>query len=116
MLGILVLIVVVPVIVAIAKGRGASPWLAGSLALGGHFVIPILIVVVFGRSESTLLVAMVLSYAWLAALAGCYRFVVGARRPQPTGMWSCKNCTYTNRDNALACSACGQAWQPPAPT
>jgi hypothetical protein len=111
MLGILILIVIVPIIVAIAKGRGASPWLAGSLALGGHFAIPMVVVLLFGQSESTLLVALVLSYAWLAFLAGYYRFMVGTGRPQPTGMWSCKNCSYTNKEYVLACGACGQSWQ-----
>ncbi|PYT37659.1 MAG: hypothetical protein DMF52_01785 [Acidobacteria bacterium] len=111
MLEILVLIVALPVIAAIAKGRGASPWVAGLIALGGHVALPMLMVVLFGRTESTLLTAMVVSYVWLALVAAYYRFMVGKGRPQPTGIWSCKNCSYTNKPYALSCGACGKPWE-----
>ncbi len=112
MMEILILIVVIPGIAAYARGRGASPWIAGTVALGGHVLIRIAIGYV-GRSTDALIVALVASYAWLAAVAAYYRFMVGRSRPQPTGIWLCRNCSYTNKAYALSCEACGKPWETP---
>lgn len=112
MLEILFLVVAIPGIATLAKGRGADRWLAGSIALCGFLAIRFL-PALFGASSDLLLFTLVAAWSWLALVAATYRFVVGAKRPQPTGMWSCKNCSYTNKVHALSCGACGQAWQPP---
>jgi hypothetical protein len=113
MLEILILLVVIPGIAALAKGRGADRWLAGSIALCGFLAIR-LGSQLFVTSSDGLLFSIVAAWIWIACVAVWYRFMVGTRRPQPTGMWLCTNCTYTNKQYALSCAACGKAWSPPA--
>src|SRR5213593_4090150 len=113
MLETLFLLIVIPGIGVLAKGRGANRWLASSIALCGFLAIrlggPL-----FVATSDGLLFTIVLAWVWVALVAGSYRFFVGRKRPQPTGMWLCSQCTYTNKAYALSCAACGQAWRPPA--
>src|SRR5438094_8825917 len=95
-------------IIAIARGRGASPWVAGVLAIGGFLSVRMLASLVASTWDHAMLAAVFGSWAWLLLLAGFYRFRVGVGRPQPTGIWVCANCTYTNKAYALACRSCKQ--------
>jgi len=99
-------------IIAIARGRGASPWLAGVLAVLGFVCMRMLPSLLVRTPDSAMLASVFGSWAWLLILAGFYRFRVGAGRPQPKGIWVCPNCTYTNKAYALACRACKQPWKP----
>jgi hypothetical protein len=113
MLEIVVAIGVVIGIAAMARGRGASPWLAGAIAATGFIVLKLLASLIASSIDTALLIGVGGSWAWLVAVAGFYRFRVGARQPQPAGIWVCPNCTYTNKAYALSCAACKQKWSAP---
>src|SRR5262249_4112422 len=110
MLEIIGLVIAVTAIVALARGRGASPVVAGIAAAavwvlieyGGLFLLP--------RGQSPYLL-MLVAWAWIAAVAGYVRFVVGASRAKPDGQWICSNCRYWNNASSVICEACKQPWQ-----
>lgn len=97
-------------IAALARGRGASPVFSGTIAalgwaairFGGLFLIP---------PGDGVLLLMLGSWAWLAAVALYLRFVVGARMAKPDGKWSCSNCSYLNNSSSVICEACQQPYQ-----
>ena len=97
-------------IVALARGRGASPVVAGTVAVagwvliefGGAFFVP------RGESRFPLLLA---AWTWIALVAGVVRFVVGAGRPKPDGRWNCSHCRFLNNASSVICEACQQPWQ-----
>lgn len=114
MIEILGLLIAVGGIVTLARGRGASPVLAGAAAIAGW----ILIEIVGGlfASEDARLWLMVGAWAWIGAVAVFVRFAVGAGRPKPDGKWSCSDCHYLNNSSSIVCEACGHAWQPAGET
>jgi len=52
-----------------------------------------------------------LAGAWLALVTIYIWIFVGRKRVKPSGMWSCPNCKYLNKEYALVCEACGQSFQ-----
>lgn len=112
MLEIIGLVISVTAIAGFARGRGASPLLFGSLAVGGFFLIRMLGMAAGFTGDGALLMT-VLSWAWIGAVAFTARFLVGAGRPQPSGLWICSNCHTTNGEHAVICEACRQPWSPP---
>ena len=98
-------------IVALARGRGASPVVAGIVAVagwilieyGGAFFVPP------GEGRFPLMLA---AWTWIALVAGFVRFVVGAGRPKPDGRWNCVHCRFLNNASSVICEACQQPWRP----
>jgi hypothetical protein len=91
---------------ALARGRGAYPGLWGSIGVlafcGSLFVAPY-----FGLAPGA---QFVLAWVLLGVVAFVVRFVVGARKPQPDGMWSCPNCHMVNEASYVVCQACARPW------
>ena len=83
--------------------------------MAGHFVIQFLGGVVLGalglaQNEKAQLIVIVLSYAWIGAVALRTRFLIGRGGEKPSGMWSCPNCKYLNQHYAVVCEACKQPY------
>lgn len=110
MFEILGIVIALSGIGGLARGRGASPVLAGSIALAGWIVIgffgPL-----FAPSENAKIAIAVGAWAWVAGVAVFLRFVVGASRPKPDGKWNCSNCRYLNNESSVICEACRQPWR-----
>lgn len=114
MLGILEILgvlIAVTGIATFARGRGASPMVAGAVAVVGYVLLR------FGggfvlRNEDDTLWLLVAAWAWIALVAGFFRFVVGASRPKPDGKWSCSNCHFLNNASSVICEACKEPWRP----
>lgn len=111
MFEIIGLVVAVTAIAALARGRGASPVVMGSVAVGGWALIEFggMFLVPKGTSPYPLMLG---AWAWIALVAGFVRFVIGASRPKPDGKWSCSNCRYLNNASSVICEACQQPWKP----
>ena len=100
-------------IVALARGRGASPVIFGVVSVvgwvgiryGGLFL---------AKSDDAVLMVMVGAWAWLGAVALYLRFVVGAKMAKPDGKWNCSACNYLNERSSVVCEACQQPYQPKA--
>ena len=109
MLEILGLAIAVTAISGLARGRGASPVLMGSLAVAGFLLIEFGGALLVAREDAWL--RMVLAWTWVAAVAGYVRFVVVARMKKPDSKWNCSNCRYLNNSSSVICEACQQPWQ-----
>ena len=118
MFEIILLIVVTGGIAAFARGRGGKPWLWGALTVVGYFLVPLVVTwlaIAFGASpravkENAQLWFFVSAIGWVALLAFCARFVLGRSYEKPSGMWSCPNCKYLNKQYAVICEACQQPY------
>jgi hypothetical protein len=108
MLEIIGLVVAVTGIAALARGRGASPVIAGTAAVAGWVLIEYGGAILLRQNPYPLMIA---AWAWVALVAGFVRFVVGAGRPKPDGKWNCSNCRYLNNASSVVCEACQQPWQ-----
>lgn len=115
MLEIFGLLIAVGGIVTLARGRGASPVLAGGVAVGGWVLIAIVGGLLFGSRDGGLWPALA-AWAWVGAVALFVRFAVGAGRPKPDGKWSCSDCHYLNNSSSVVCEACGRPWRPAGET
>ena len=123
MIELIGLVIIVSSIAAYARGRGGSPWLWGSLALGGYILIELLTFaatrLILG--ETNPLLPLILSWGWVGAVALYARFGLGHSQPKPGSMWNCTNCKYLNQRYAVVCEACKQPYaesltnRPPAP-
>ena len=113
MLEIILAVFVIAAITQVARGRGASAWLAGTIATAGFVCSHVLPPFLFQDTSVILLTSIGTGWAWLLGLMWFYRTRVGKRRPQPTGMWVCPGCTFTNQAHDLACQACKQPWTQP---
>ena|SRR5690349_16028149 len=109
MLLLLGLAMAVTAICGLARGRGASPVLVGSVAVVGYLFIELVGGVLVPQEDAWL--PMLLAWAWVAAVAGYVRFVVGGRMKKPDGKWNCRNCRYLNNSSSVICEACQQPWQ-----
>ncbi len=106
--------VAVGAIATLARGRGASPIVMGSVAAAGWVLIE------YGgafilRSGEYSYPLMLAAWIWIALVGGYVRFVVGASRPKPDGRWNCASCRFFNEASSVICEACQQPWQPPTP-
>jgi hypothetical protein len=102
-------------IAAYARARGGNPYLWGTISVAGFLLVQFLGGVVLGtlglaRDENAQLMVIVLSYAWVGAVALCTRFLIGRGGEKPSGMWSCPNCKYLNQHYAVVCEACKQPY------
>ena len=115
MFEIVLLIAAAGGIAAYARGRGANPFVWGSLGVGGYVVIEYagpVIMASLGRpldSDSRMWL-IVVAAAWVGMVAFCARFLLGRTREKPPGMWSCPNCKYLNQQYAVVCEACRQPY------
>jgi hypothetical protein len=112
MLEIFFLIAATSAIAAFARGRGGSPWLWGSTAVGGYLLIILLtgaLLRMTGRAQDPILLSIA-AWSWIGLVALYTRFGLGAGRAKPGGMWICANCKYLNPHYAVMCEACGQAY------
>jgi hypothetical protein len=102
----LLFIVALGGIEALARGRGGYPGLWGAIGVVAYFVG------LFAAPYLGLQSGAQLIPAWglLAVVAIIVRFVVGARKPQPDGMWSCPNCHMVNEASYVVCQACARPW------
>ena len=112
MLEMIGLVVAVTGIAALARGRGASPIVAGTAAVAGWVLIEYGGAIILRQNPYPLMIA---AWAWVAAVAGFVRFVVGAKLPKPDGKWNCSQCRYLNNASSVICEACQQPWQATKP-
>jgi hypothetical protein len=110
MIEIIGLLIAVTGIAALARGRGASPVVMGTIAVAGWAIIEYggLFLLPKGTSGYVLLFP---AWAWIGLVAGYVRFIVGASRPKPDSKWNCSNCRYRNNASSVICEACQQPWQ-----
>jgi hypothetical protein len=114
LLEIIGLLIALGAIAGFARGRGAAPAVVVTVALIGFLLITFVGGAIVSSSSSDARLAMhLLAWGWVGGVALFVRFVVGARRPSPTGSWICTNCHYTNGRHAILCEACKQPWTPP---
>jgi hypothetical protein len=105
-------------IAAYARGRGGNPLLWGAISVTGYLLILFAGGLVIGilrvpaESDARLL-PLGASLAWVGIIAFCARFLLGAGRKKPSGMWACPNCKYLNRHYAVICEACKHAYGQP---
>jgi hypothetical protein len=109
MLEILGLAIAVTAISGLARGRGAPPVLVGIVAVSGFVLIEFVGRFFVAGQDAWAL--MILAWAWIAAVAGYVRFVVGARMKKPDSKWNCSSCRYLNNSSSVICEACQQPWQ-----
>jgi phosphotransferase system glucose/maltose/N-acetylglucosamine-specific IIC component len=113
---IILLIAATVGITSLARGRGGNPWLWGTLTIAGYFLVPGLISFLWRLLKPTLtredaeLLFLIIAIAWVAVLAFCARFVLGAKHAKPGGMWSCPHCRYLNQPYAVICEACHEPY------
>lgn len=110
MLEIFGLVIALTALGTLARGRGASPVGAGSVALGGWLVFGV-VLRLFTRNQDVNLALAVAGWAWIGAVALLVRFAIGRGHPQPDSKWSCSNCHYLNNASAVVCEACQQPWR-----
>jgi hypothetical protein len=115
MLEIFFLVVAGSAIAAYARGRGGSPWVWGSVAIGGYFllgaVLPFALRV--SRESDTFPFFWVAGLGWLGLTTLCARFLLGRGRPAPSGLWVCPNCKMLNAHYSVLCEACRQPYGRP---
>ena len=124
MLEIALLIAATAGIAGFARGRGGKPWLWGTLTVVGYFLVPFLVsffAVALGANpgtikESAQLLFFISAISWVAVLAFCARFLLGRGYEKPSGMWSCPNCRYLNKQYAVICEACQQPYGKSTPS
>ena len=124
MLEIALLIAAAAGIAAFARGRGGKPWLWGTLTVVGYFVVPFLIRFLvlklsanpMNMRESDQLLFFISAVSWVAIVAFCARFLLGRGYEKPSGMWSCPNCKYLNKQYAVICEACQLPYGKSAPS
>lgn len=124
MLEIALLIAAAAGIAAFARGRGGKPWLWGTLTVVGYFVVPFVIRILvlklsanpMSMRESGQLLFFISAVSWVAIVAFCARFLLGRGYEKPSGMWSCRNCKYLNKQYAVICEACQLPYGKSAPS
>lgn len=122
---VLLLVLVTAGVAAIARTRGGNPWLWGSLCVAGYLLITFVGGFMAGtlgyaHNEGVMASLMIAPWIWIGGVAFCARFLVGASKPKPDGMWSCPHCRYLNQHYAVVCDACQQPYgtkpKPAVPT
>jgi hypothetical protein len=111
MIEIIGIVLALGAIARFARGRGGSPVVTVSAALIGFLAILFAGSSITSSSDARLAVRLC-AWGWVGAVALFTRFMIGARRPSPTGSWVCTNCHYTNGQHANICEACEQPWTP----
>jgi hypothetical protein len=96
-------------IAGFARGRGASPVITVIAGLAGFLLISFLGGAITSSDDARLAVRLA-AWGWVGAVALFVRFVVGASRPSPTSSWICRNCSFTNGQQANICEACQKPW------
>lgn len=104
-MGIVLLILAVSGIAAFARGRGASPWLLGSIAIAGYLGTGALARSVAGPES---IVPVFAPWGFIGLVALWTRFLVGRRSAQPEGRWVCPDCRWLNAHYSIVCEACGK--------
>ncbi len=99
---IILLVAAVSGIAAMAHGRGAKSWVFGTLAAGGYIVLSIVV----GNLAGSGIFGAVAGWAWIGLVAFYTRFVLGGRRTQPRGRWTCPGCRWLNAHYSVVCEAC----------
>jgi hypothetical protein len=110
MFEIIGLVIAVTGIAALARGRGASPVVMGTVAVAGWVLIEYGGLFLLPRGTSPFLL-IVIAWAWIALVAGYVRFIVGAAHPKPDSKWNCSSCRYLNNSSSVICEACQQPWK-----
>ena len=90
---------------AYARARGGNPWIWATIAVGGFWLLGVLVPQKLMAGPNAWLYVMA-ALAWVGILALCVRFVLGTCRRKPSGMWACKKCKMLNQGYAVVCDAC----------
>jgi hypothetical protein len=112
MLEIFALIGSIGGIAALARGRGGTPWIWGTVAFVGYLLTAfctgfILALLHMGQP----FVPMVAAWLWIGGVALFLRFGLGRKHAQPESDWFCANCKTLNKKRAVLCEACKQTWE-----
>jgi hypothetical protein len=110
MFEIIGLLIAVPAIISLARGRGASPLLAATIAVAGWAFIRFFGAFLLPSGEIRVLL-VVFAWAWIGLVALFLRFVVGASRAKADSRWNCSSCRYLNNASSVVCEACQQPYQ-----
>lgn len=101
--------VAVGAVEATARGRGGNVGIWSGLAAVAYAIGYIFGRFTYGRDS---FVQYIPAWVLLGIVALIVRFVVGARKPQRDGIWSCPNCHMVNEASYVVCQACEQPWSP----
>jgi hypothetical protein len=101
----LLLVVAAGGVASLARGRGGSPILFGAAT-----VVAFVAGALFGPIFGSTVIELVLPWMLVATVAVIARFMLGAGRPKPDGMWSCPECKMVNEASYIVCEACQRPW------
>ncbi len=101
-------VLVTSAIATYARGRGGSPWLWGSVAVGGYVLLVYGLILAAGSGPLSgwRIELLAAGWAWMGLVALYTRYGLGARQLNPGSMWTCTNCKYLNGRHAVICEAC----------
>jgi hypothetical protein len=116
MLELVLLLVAITTVAAIARGRGATPWLWGTVAAVGYIAVGLVafyavesgFVTVPSPATARFFLPGIAGWGWIACVAVYLRFFRGRGAVQPEGQWTCPDCKWLNARYSIVCEACGQ--------
>lgn len=119
MLELVLLLVAITTVAAIARGRGATPRLWGTVAAVGYvaaglvafYAIESGLVAVTSPATARLIWPGIAGWGWIACVAVCLRFFRGRGAVQPQGKWTCPDCKWLNARYSIVCEACRQPYR-----
>jgi len=108
----------IAVVTAASFGRARGGPLAGSFmglaAAAGYFILRYALPgLVPSKASDSDVVRFLLPWGWVAAALLFARFGLGRNKAKPGQHWNCPNCNSLNREFAVRCETCGQAYAPP---
>jgi hypothetical protein len=103
----------------IAKRRGGDEWLWGGASFIGYIAVKTLVVKAGFLSGPAYeeggfnIFQHLIAAAWVVAMAGAARFMVGRGREKAGQKWDCPSCHFFNQEDAVVCEACGLPYEDP---
>ena len=119
MIELILLIAAITTVGAVARGRGATPWLWGTVATVGYLAVAFAVVYAFERRLVTVtspLMAQIpwpgiAAWGWIGCVLVYLRFFRARGAVQPDGKWTCPNCTWLNARYSVICEACKEPYR-----
>ena len=106
---------------AIARGRGATPWVWGTVAMAGYLGVGFAVVGVFALRLVTVTSPLmakipwhdIAAWSWIGCVVVYLRFFRARGALQPEGKWTCPNCKWLNARYSVICEACKERYARP---